>query len=75
VRLADGSYVGGHFGTASYAARFPHDGDLYLDEVWPVRADGAFGDESLGYGLYVPAATISSIDVVGALPAKEMAHG
>lgn len=54
VALSDGTRIGGRFGDRSYAAQFPHDGDLFLDEVWPVSADGTFGDAPLGYGRYPP---------------------
>ena len=52
------------FSAESYAGGFPHDGDLYLEEAWPVDENGSFGTAPLGYSVYVPAATIAYVELV-----------
>jgi hypothetical protein len=64
VRTTSGEWLGGWFGTASYAGGFPQEPDLLIEQAWPVRADGTFGDAPLGYPLYIPAATIAHLEVV-----------
>lgn len=71
IRLQDGGWIGGSFAEASYAGTFPHDGDLFLREAWPVDADGVFGDAPLGYAVYVPAATIAYVEIVPPSEARE----
>lgn len=65
VRTTDGSWIGGRFAGASYAGGYPDAADLLIEEAWPIDADGAFGDASLGYPVYVPAATIAYVEVLG----------
>lgn len=64
VRTTSGGWVGGAFASESYAGGFPQDGDLYIEEAWPVDEQGLFGSASLGYGIYVPAATIAYVEIV-----------
>lgn len=66
VRLSDERWLGGLFASASYAGGFPQDGDLLLEQAWPVDDDGVFGSSPLGYAVYVPARSISYIEFVPA---------
>ena len=43
VHLADGSRVGGWYGSSSFASAFPHSGEFYLEELWTITDDGKFG--------------------------------
>ena len=43
VHLTDGSMIGGFFGTESFASAFPKDGDIYINAVYQLDADGHFG--------------------------------
>jgi hypothetical protein len=42
LTLADGSVVGGKYGTASFATTYPDSGHLYLEEMWEVNAQGTY---------------------------------
>lgn len=43
IHLKDGKMIGGYFGTNSYATAYPDEGDIYLQTVYKVDNDGAFG--------------------------------
>lgn len=67
IRLAttDGTSLAGLFAAGSYAAGYPSDGDLYLEEAWRLEDDGSFGDDGgLGYSLYIPASQIAWMELV-----------
>jgi hypothetical protein len=64
VRLRDGGWVGGRFGRRSSAGQYPHETDLLIEDAWPTRADGVFGDHGLGYAVYVPASAIAFVELL-----------
>ena len=66
VRTTAGTWLAGLFASNSYAGKFPHTSDLWLEQAWPVTDAGILGDEALGYPLYIPAATIAYVEVVHA---------
>jgi hypothetical protein len=49
VRLNNGSLIGGFWGVNSYAGSFPNDGDIYLEAVYRVDANGKFGNPHSGH--------------------------
>lgn len=71
VRTTAGDWLGGRYGPASYAAEFPHEPDLLLEEAWPMEANGAFGAAPRGCPLYIPATTIAYIEIFAHRPEKE----
>ena len=75
VRTTGGEWIGGFFSRASYAGNFPNDADLLLESAWPIHADGTFGTESLGYPVYIPAATIAYVEVVPDAEDEEVRAG
>lgn len=42
IHLNDGSVVGGYYGPNSYATTHPRSGDLYVEELWTITAEGHF---------------------------------
>jgi hypothetical protein len=40
--LKNGKMVGGYFGARSYAATFPQEPEIYVEQVWRVNEDGEF---------------------------------
>ncbi|NUO64317.1 MAG: hypothetical protein HOQ11_06800 [Gemmatimonadaceae bacterium] len=43
VHLNSGALLGGYWGSRSYAASFPNDGDIYLEAVYSIDQSGRFG--------------------------------
>ncbi|WP_328665270.1 DUF6338 family protein [Streptomyces sp. NBC_00322] len=65
IRLKDGSWVAGWYGSSSCAAAFPHDRDIFLQAQYAVLADGRIGPRLDGTGgIYIPK---DSIDLLGLL--------
>jgi hypothetical protein len=64
VRTSDGSWLAGLFASKSYAAGYPNDTDLYLEEAWGLEEDSLELSKPLGYPLYIPASTIAWIEVI-----------
>lgn len=48
AKLKDGALVGGRFGAQSFASAYPEPGHLYIEELWEVLPNGAFGGPELG---------------------------
>jgi len=44
VHLNDGRRIGGYFSKRSYASSYPEPGHVYLEKLWKVNEDGAFGE-------------------------------
>ena len=42
IRLQDGAWVGGWYGTRSLASTFPHEGELFLESQYEMQPDGSF---------------------------------
>lgn len=64
VRTTDGTWLAGLFASRSYAAGFPQEPDLLLEDAYQVDpATGELG-ESLGYPLYIAAEQIAWMEVV-----------
>jgi hypothetical protein len=63
VRTTDGTALAGLFADRSYAAGFPHDPDLLLEEAWELGENGELV-RPLGYPLYIAAGQIAWMDIV-----------
>jgi Family of unknown function (DUF6338) len=64
VRTVDGTTHAGLFASASYAAGFPQQPDLLLEEAWSLDPDSGELLESLGYPLYIAPGQISWMEIV-----------
>jgi hypothetical protein len=64
VRTTDGAWLAGLFAKQSYAAGYPNDTDLYLEQAWGLKDGGTVLAEPLGYSLYIPAARISWLEII-----------
>jgi hypothetical protein len=54
VLTTDGVWVGGYFGTESFASSFPHPRELYIECAYEMSEDGSFtGKMSAAGGVYV----------------------
>lgn len=64
IHLNNGEMIGGYFGENSYATSFPNDGDIYIETVYAVNADGSFGDPiDLSRGLLIRKAQYTHIEL------------
>ena len=64
VQTTDGTMLAGLFASRSYAAGFPQDPDLLLEEAWRINAETGELEEPLGYPLYITAGQIAWIEIV-----------
>ncbi|RNG18519.1 DUF6338 family protein [Streptomyces botrytidirepellens] len=65
VRLKDGTWVGGWFGSGSYATSYPQPPELYLQSTWRMAPDGSFVARVDGTsGLYVRAEDIDILELL-----------
>jgi hypothetical protein len=44
VRFEDGRWLGGYFGSSSFASSFPNPQELFVEEGWVINDDGTFTD-------------------------------
>ncbi|MGW7528861.1 DUF6338 family protein [Streptomyces sp. NPDC054783] len=64
VRLKNGGWAGGWYGTRSRASAYPQPGDLYLESQYRMEPDGAFGPRMPGTGgLYIRAADLDLLEI------------
>lgn len=75
ARLKDGTWVGGWFGTRSYASGHPQEADLYLEASYRMAADGSFVSrvEHTG-GIYLRMADVDLVEMVK-VPEQRAAGG
>ncbi|RJQ77772.1 hypothetical protein D5S17_15265 [Pseudonocardiaceae bacterium YIM PH 21723] len=72
VRLKDGTWIGGWYGSNSYATSYPEPEGLYLESAWRMRPDGAFtGRVGHTAGLYLRGEDADIVELVHALPQEE----
>lgn len=65
ARLKDGSWVGGWYGSKSYATSYPEPAELYLESAWRMKPDGSFADRVAGTaGLHVRAADVDVVELI-----------
>ncbi|MFE4831965.1 DUF6338 family protein [Streptomyces sp. NPDC056672] len=73
ARLKDGTWVGGWYGTRSYASGYPHGADLFLEWAYEMSPDGRIGAPVTGTaGLYL---RVENIDVLELVRAPAPADG
>ncbi|MFI9811553.1 DUF6338 family protein [Saccharothrix variisporea] len=65
VRLKDGTWVGGWYGSGSYATSYPEPAELFLESAWRMNPDGSFDRRISGTaGLYVRGADADVVELV-----------
>lgn len=64
VRTTEGNFLGGLFASRSYAAGFPQEPDLLLEEAYRVDPDTGELGEPLGYPVYIAAGKIAWLEIV-----------
>ncbi|MFI6638686.1 DUF6338 family protein [Streptomyces sp. NPDC050504] len=65
VRLKDGTWAGGWYGSGSYATSYPEPPELFLESVWRMRPDGGFaGRVENSAGLHVRAADADLVELI-----------
>jgi hypothetical protein len=64
VRTTEGNFLGGLFASRSYAAGFPQEPDLLLEEAYRVDPDTGELGERLGYPVYIAAGKIAWLEIV-----------
>ncbi|MET8170082.1 DUF6338 family protein [Streptomyces sp. NPDC005329] len=63
VRLKNGGWAGGWYGTRSRASIYPQPGDLFLESQYHMEPGGAFGPRMPGTGgLYLRAADVDLVE-------------
>lgn len=64
VRTIDGTWVAGLFASRSYAAGFPNNPDLLLEQAYDVDPETGQLGERLGYPLYIAAGQIAWMEII-----------
>jgi Family of unknown function (DUF6338) len=64
VRTTEGNFLGGLFASRSYAAGFPQEPDLLLEEAYRVDPDTGELGEPLGYPVYIAAGKIAWLEII-----------
>ncbi|UJW30996.1 DUF6338 family protein [Saccharothrix sp. AJ9571] len=65
VRLKDGAWAGGWYGSRSYATSYPDPGELFLQTAWRLSEDGTFlGKVEQTAGLYLRAEHIDALELL-----------
>lgn len=64
VRTTSGYWIARRFAYNSYAAGYPNDTDLYLEEAFQLNPDTTFTNISGGYSLYIPASQIEWMEII-----------
>jgi hypothetical protein len=63
LHLRDGRRIGGFYGGNSYATEYPHEREIFLEEVWHLSDKGAFlGVVPSTSGIVVQGADIEFIE-------------
>ncbi|WP_033290205.1 DUF6338 family protein [Amycolatopsis jejuensis] len=71
VRLSDGTWAGGWYGSRSYASSYPHPAELYLQTAWVMGPDGRFLRPVEGSaGLHLRASDVDLVELLD-VPAQE----
>lgn len=70
ARLKSGGWVGGWFGSRSFASSYPNPGELFLQTAWRMNKDGSFAARSQQTaGLYVRYEDIDVLEIINPSPA------
>ena len=63
VQLTDGAWLGGWYGSGSFASSYPEPRELFIEKAYKMNADGAFDGELAGNrGIYVRCEEIRSVE-------------
>lgn len=69
VQLTDGTFMGGWYGSGSFASSYPEPLDLFIERAYKMGADGEFDGELTGTrGIYVRCADVRSVEFLAAQP-------
>jgi hypothetical protein len=73
ARLQDGTWVGGWYGTQSYASGYPSSQDIYIQWAYQMNDDGSFGAPTpRSSGIYL---RLDNVDVLEFIDRQEIADG
>jgi hypothetical protein len=72
IKTVDGTWFAGPRDRMVVGA-FPQDPDIWLEQAWPVDADGAIGRAPAGYRVYLPASRIAWVEEYADEPGLEAA--
>ena len=73
ARLKDGSWVGGWYGTRSYATSYPQPAEVFLESARRMDPDGSFGARvNQTIGLYLRASDIDVLEFVESSENREV---
>lgn len=65
MRLKDGTWVGGWYGSGSYATSYPEAKEIFLESAWRMNPDGSFASRiTQSAGLHVRAADADVIELL-----------
>ena len=65
VRARDGTWIGGWYGSKSFASGHPQPQDLFLQAEYQMNTDGTFGERLAGTaGVYIPATDITHLEIL-----------
>ncbi|MGI5230379.1 DUF6338 family protein [Actinoallomurus sp. CA-142502] len=65
VRLKDGTWVGGWYGSESYATSYPEPAELFLESAWRMNSDGSFaGRVERTAGLHIRGADADVVELI-----------
>ncbi|MGI3225060.1 DUF6338 family protein [Streptomyces sp. GTA36] len=65
MRLKDGTWVGGWYGSDSYATSYPQPAELFLESAWRMNPDGSFGHRiGPSAGLYIRAGDTDVLELL-----------
>jgi hypothetical protein len=69
VRLKNGGWAGGWFGSRSFASSYPSPGEFFLQTAWRMNQDGSFAARSeQTAGLYIRCEDIDLLEILDRLP-------
>lgn len=72
VRLKNGGWAGGWFGTKSFASSYPDTGELFLQSAWRMNEDGSFAAKSqYSAGLYIRREDIDLLEILDPPPPSD----
>ncbi|MYW02406.1 DUF6338 family protein [Streptomyces sp. SID3343] len=65
MRMRDGAWVGGWYGSRSYATAYPQPQEVFLESAWLMNADGSFVRRIAGsIGLHVRAGEVDVVELL-----------
>lgn len=72
IRLKSGFWVGGFYGTGSFASSYPESQDLYLEQAWSLDESGSFSEPIEGSaGLLISRDQMEMLELIEIAPSEE----